>query len=88
MSRQRTATKKNWTSEHMASVNTASEPRPPSNFSVSSEATEESLSNYAERTLKAIIARDQPGTSGISALLSPLNERTEGTSEDKTAEHK
>ena len=72
----------------MASVNTASEPRPPSNFSVSSEATEESLSNYAERTMKAIIARDQPGTSGISALLSPLNERTEGTSEDKTAEHK
>ena len=70
------------------SVNTTSEPRPPSNFSVSSEATEESLSNYAERTMKAIIAGDQPGTSGISALLSPLNERTEGTSEDKNAEHK
>ena len=70
------------------SVNAASEPRPPSNFSVCSEATEESLSNYADRTMKAIIARDQPGTSGISALLSPLNERTEGTSEDKNAEHK
>ena len=69
-------------------VNTASEPRPPFNFSVSSEATEESLSNYAERTMKAIIARDQPGTSGISALLSQVNERTEGTSEDKNAEHK
>ena len=70
------------------SVNAASEPRPPSNFSVCSEATEESLSNYAERTMKAIIARDHPGTSGISALLSPLNEWTEGTSEDKNAEHK
>ena len=70
------------------SVKTASEPRPPSNFSVSSAATEESLSNYAERTMKAIIARDQPGTSGNSALLSPLNEQTEGISGDKNAEHK
>ena len=65
------------------SVTTASEPRPPSNFSGSSAATEESLSNYAERTMKAIIARDQPGTSGNSALLSPLNEQTEGTSGEK-----
>ena len=70
------------------SVTTASEPRPPSNFSGSSAATEESLSNYAERTMKAIIARDQPWTSGISALLSPLNEQTEGTSGGKDAEQR
>ena len=70
------------------SVTTVSEPRPPSNFSGSSAATEESLSTYAERTMKAIIARDQPGTSGISALLSPLNEQTEGTSGGKDVEQR
>ena len=68
------------------SVTTTSEPRPPSNFSGSSVATEESLSTYAERTMKAIIARDQPGSSGISALLSPLNEQTEDTSGGKGIE--
>ena len=70
------------------SVTTVSEPRPPSNFSGSSAATEESLSTYAERTMKAIIARDQPETSGISALLSPLNEQTEGTSGGKDVEQR
>ena len=67
------------------SVTTVSEPRPPSNFSGSSAATEESLSTYAERTMKAIIARDQPWT---SALLSPLNEQTEGTSGGKDVEQR
>ena len=70
------------------SVTTVSEPRPPSNVSGSSAATEESLSTYAERTMKAIIARDQPETSGISALLSPLNEQTEGTSGGKDVEQR
>ena len=70
------------------SVTTVSEPRPSSNFSSSSAATEESLSTYAERTMKAIIARDQPETSGISALLSPLNEQTEGTSGGKDVEQR
>ena len=60
-------------------TNVSNEPRPPSNFSTSSEATEENLSTYAERTVKAIIARDNPGTSRISSLLPPLTEHTEET---------
>ena len=67
-------------------ANVSNEPRPPFNFSTSSEATEESLSTYAERTVKDIIARDNPGTSGISTLLPPLTEHTEETSKAKASE--
>ena len=50
--------------------------RPPSNFSTSIEATEESLSTYAEKAVKAIFARDSPV---IASLLPPLTERTKET---------
>ena len=50
------------------------ETRPPSGLSTSTEATEESLSTYAERTVEAIIARDTPG---IASLLPPLAQKQE-----------
>ena len=50
------------------------ETRPSSGLSTSTEATEESLSTYAERTVEAVIARDTPG---IASLLPPLTQKQE-----------
>ena len=50
------------------------ETRPPSGLSTSTEATEESLSAYAEGTVEAIIARDTPG---VASLLPPLTQKQE-----------
>ena len=59
-------------------VNPTGELRPSSNFSSSSEATEESLSTYAEMTM---IAREDAGAPKISSLLPPLTEQTAETTE-------
>ena len=50
----------------LVGVNLTGELRPSSTFSSSSEATEESLSTYAERTMKSIIAREDAETPKIS----------------------
>ena len=58
------------------------ETRPPSGLSTSTEATEESLSTYAERTVEAIIARDTPG---IASLLPPLAQKQEKAEQAKAS---
>ena len=58
------------------------ETRPPSGLSTSTEATEESLSTYAERTVEAILARDTPG---IASLLPPLTQKQEKAEQAKVS---
>ena len=58
------------------------ETRPPSGLFTSTEATEESLSTYAERTVEAIIARDTPG---IASLLPPLTQKQEKAEQAKVS---
>ena len=60
----------------LVGANPTRELRPSSNFSSLSEAAEESLSTYAERTMKSIIAREGVETQKISSLLPPLTEQT------------
>ena len=59
-----TSESKLWEETHSlapAGANPPIESRPLSNLSSTSRATEESLFTYAERTVEAIIARDNPG---------------------------
>ena len=60
----------------------STETRPPSGLSTSTEATEESLSTYAERTVEAIIARDTPGS---ASLLPPLAQKQEKAEQAKVS---